>query len=219
MVVQVKVEFPPGQEVRLLRLLDPKTLAKAEAQAVDRTARNVQQEALEAVSDEMGIPVKKLRKRGRGVSGRGSFGTVSKGRKPTARRLSTTVTGYGWPFNVSRWDAQPIYSGESSTLSGRRRRAKGRRRVVAVRHRAYGREQVVAGTWLLGNGAVVVMSGESFRGVWGPGVGQQMEKPHVMRRLERVAQERFLYHFREAARFLFSAAGARARSGVRGARR
>ena len=218
-MIQIDVRVPKTQELRLLRLLDPKTMAKAEAQAVERTAKNVQTEALEAVSDEMGIPVAKLRKRGRGVSGRGSFGAISKGKKATPRRLSTTVTGYGRPFNVSRYGGEAIYAGASTTLSGRKRRRQKGARVVATRHKAWGEERVLPGTWMLQNGAIMVRSGKSFRGVFGPGVAQEMERPPVMRRLEKLATERFLHHFREAAKFLFSDAGARARSGVRGARR
>lgn len=218
-MIDIRVQFPKDEALRLLNLLDPKAMAFAESQAVNRTAKNVQSFGLELIAKKMGISKAKLRKRGRGVSATGNtFGTVSQGRRSTRRTLSTTVTGYGRPFNAGRWDGQEIRSGASTSAGGKRKR-RGKGTVLGTQHRAYGRPQVAPRTWMLRNGAIVVRDGNSFRGVFGPGVAQQMGHRDVMGPLQKHAQERFLFHFKEAVEFAFSAQGKRAVRGIRGSRR
>ena len=216
-MIELDVRIDRRDEARALRWLDPGRVAWAESQAVNRTAANVQTKALELVGEAMGISVSKLRKRGRGATARGKFGAVSRGRAARPKRLITAVTGYGRPFNVTRWGGQEIRAGASVSLKGRKRRGKGR--VVGTTHRAYGREQTALRTWMLPSGAIVVRDGDSFRGVYGPGVAQQMETPEIMGALEREALKRFGEHFRDAVRFAFSPAGDRAVSGIRGSQR
>jgi hypothetical protein len=207
-----------------LRLLDPAAMLASEAQALNRTRNNLQTAAIELVADEMGIPKAKLAKRGRRVSvalsksgsKAGKFGAVSKGRNATRRRLETSVRAFGRPFNVGRWDGQEVREGASTSLSGRKRKGKGR--AVGTTHSAYGRRQFAPGTWRLKNGAIVKRHGKSFRGVYGPGVAQVMEYPHIRRKLDALALKQFDRHFSAAVAFRFSSAG-QALSGGRSSRR
>ena len=194
-MIDLRVEIPAREQTRLLRALDGRAVNWAEVQALNRTRNNVQTTGLEAVAGAMGIKVSKLRKRVRKLEvgqlrASGKFGTVAKGRNATRFRLETSVRGFGRPFNVSRWNAKPI------------RDARGR--VVAVTHSAYGREVTAERTWLLGNGAVVTRSGNSFRGVFGPGVAQMMERRDVRKAMEQEAIKRFPQHFKSAIEFAFT---------------
>ena len=188
-MIDLRIRSP---DLARLRRLDNRRVEFAEAQALNRTATNVRRYGLRQIADEMGVKISQLRKRGRSRPSRrerSKFGSVAKGRRATRRRLETAVIGSGRPFNVSRWTTQPIKVGN---------------RVVAVRHDAYGRAQTAEGTWLLNNGAVVVRSGNSFRGVFGPGVGQMMERRNVVLGMQREAARRFPGHLASALRFVFS---------------
>lgn len=196
----ITIKIPPHQQAALLRALDPKRVAAAEAQALNRTRNNTQTTGLKAVAREMGVKVSQLRKRGRpkdrslATSARkaGKFGAVTKGRNATRRRLETSIVGRGRPFNANRWDGADV------TVAGR---------TVATMHSAYGRRQIAKRTWRLKNGAIVHRKGNSFEGVFGPGVGQMMERKRVLRLMERTVLERFPQHFKSAVEFLFSPAG------------
>lgn len=212
-MISLDIKFPQG--ARGLRLLDAKAVNFAEYTALNRTANNVQKKALELVSKDMGIPVSKLRKRGRSVTAGAKFGTVSKGRRASRRRLETTVTGYGRPFNAGRWGGEEVRAGASVSLGGRRRKRRGGGVVLGTTHSAYGRNQFAKNTWMLNNGAIVKRKGKSFEGVFGPGVGQVMEKRDNIRKLQREAILRFNNHFGVALRFAFSPT-ARTRGAVRG---
>ena len=193
-MIEIKFEIPQRQ---LLQALNPKALEFAEAEALNRTRNNVQTVGLKQIARAMGVKQSQLRKRGKPKdrsiqqSGRkaGKFGAVVKERDATRRRLETGVTGRGRPFNVGRWDGKPV------TVGGR---------TVATEHGAYGRRQIAKRTWQLKNGAIVTRKGNSFRGVWGPGVRQMMERRDVLRMMEREALERFPGHFRSVVRFAFS---------------
>lgn len=208
-MIDLTVKVRPGDVSRLRQFLSPSKVEAAEAQALNRTAANVTKESLRLVADDMGIPVSKLAKRARARTipvrdnnhSSGKFGSVGKGRKATRRRLRTSVVGRGRPFNVSRWKAEEVKGGASVSLKGRKKKGTGR--VLGVLHSAYGRQQFAAKTWRLPNGAVVVRRGESFRGVYGPGVGQVMERRHIVRKLTMEAQKRFDGHFASALRFYF----------------
>ncbi len=214
-MIDIKLEFPPGQQIRLLRILDPKAMETAEAQALNRTRNNVQTLAIKLVAKEMGVTTAKLKKRGRDVQVNlrdsakksGKFGALTKGRNATRRRLHTSVRGFGRPFNVGRWDAQEV------RLPGV---AGGKGRALGVTHRAYGRRQFAKKTWMLENGAVVKRKGRSFQGVFGPGVTQVMEYPHIRRKLERKAIDKWNQHFKSAVQFAFTSRGP---MGPRGGRR
>jgi len=221
-MIDIKLEFPPGQQIRLLRILDPKAMETAEAQALNRTRNNVQTLAIKLVAKEMGITTAKLKKRGRRVEvslrdaakKSGKFGALTKGRNATRRRLHTSVRGFGRPFNVGRWNAQEVRAGESTSLKGRKRKGQGRS--IGVTHAAYGRRQFAKQTWMLKNGAVVKAHGASFKGVYGPGVTQVMEYRHIRRKLEREAVMRWDQHFKSAVQFAFASRGP---MGPRGGRR
>jgi len=220
-VIDIKLEFPPGEQIRLLRILDPKAMASAEVQALNRTRNNVQTLAVKLVAAEMGITTARLKKRGRRVDvsvqdsakKSGKFGAVTKGRNANRRTLSTSVRGFGRPFNVGRWGAEAVKGGASTSLGGRRRKGKGR--VLGVVHSAYGRRQFARGTWQLKNGAVVKRQGRSFEGVYGPGVTQVMEYRHIRRKLEAEAVKRWDQHFKAAVEFAFTSKGQRVARGVR----
>lgn len=186
------IRVTPERGTRLDRLIDPKAVAWAEAQALNRTAGNVQTVGLTEVSKAMGVPVTKLRKRGRAKAPKrpsGKFGAVTKGRKASRRRLETSVIGRGRPFNAGRWNGADV------VVAGR---------TVATMHEAYGRKQIAKRTWRLKNGAIVKRKGASFEGVFGPGVAQMMERASVVRRMEREAVERFEHHFSQAIDFAFA---------------
>ena len=178
------IEIRVRADVASLRFLDGRAVQFAEAQAINRTAGNVQKEAVSVVAEKMGVPRSRIYKRGKRAKGANKFGTVSRGRRANARRLETTITGYGRPFNVSRWNAHKVAGG--------------------VKHAAYGREQIAPGTWKIPSGAVVVRKGQSFRGVWGPGIGQVMEETSTTLHLTRFAQAKFDGHFDSALKFAFS---------------
>lgn len=180
-MIRLDVRVP---RLRRLALVDPKVLRFAEAQALNRTAANVQKVGLKRVSRAMGIKVSDLRKRGKKAGKK--FGAVARGRQATRRRLFTSVVGSGRPFNVRRWGAQPV------RVAGR---------TVAVQHSAYGRPQIAKRAWQLNSGAVVVRSGNSFRSVFGPGVGQMMERKDILRAMQLEATTRFPGHFFSAVRF------------------
>jgi len=211
-VIDVKIQFDKHQQRRLLELLDAKAMAFAEAQALNRTRANVQELALRLVSDDMGIPVSRLKKRGRDVRDSnkksGKLGAISPGRRASARRLITSLRGFGRPFNVSRWDGAVIREGSAVSLkTGRTKKGKGR--AIGTTHKAYGRRQFARDTWMIKSGAIVKRDGSSFEGVYGPGVTQVMEKPVIVRKLSRFAQKRFDHHFKQAVEFAFSSTGQR----------
>lgn len=221
-MIDIRLEFPPGAQIKLLRLLDPKVMAIAEAQALNRTRNNVRTLAIKLVAKEMGITTAKLKKRGRDVQvslrdsakKSGKFGTLANGRNATRRTLHTSIRGFGRPFNVGRWDAQEVRGGASTSLKGRKRKGTGR--VLGTQHSAYGRAQFAQRTWMLENGAVVKRDGDSFSGVYGPGVTQVMEYRHIRRKLEQEAVAKWDQHFRSAVDFAFTARGPQ---GARGSRR
>lgn len=208
-MIELRVANPRDLDRQFLRVLDPKAVAFAEVEALNRTAANVQTLALELVSEDMGIPKSKLRKRGRGARAGAKFGTVSKGRKARARRLSTSVSGYGRPFNVTRWKAEEVREGASTSLKGRKRKGKGG--VLGVTHNAYGRTQFTRNAWIApwpGN-PVILRKGDKLKGVFGPGVAQVLEKRKNLRRLETTATTRFEQHFASRLQFAFSRGGTR----------
>lgn len=227
-MIDVRVKLPNGERVKVLRLLDGKAMQFAEVQAINRTAANMQKLALKIVARKMGVTTAQIKKRGRGTTARGGatkkagkYGTISQGRKANRRTLSTTVDGYGRPWNAGRWEGREIRSGATSGVGGRRD-ARGGGTVIGTTHSAYGRPQVALRTWRLKNGAIVkrkTFNKQSFTGVYGPGIGQQMEKPKVARPLTKYAQKQFAKHFKASVEFAFSPAGLRAVSGVRGSRR
>lgn len=188
-MIVLRLQLPPG--TRIDSIISPKAVAWAEAQALNRTRNNAQTEGLKLVSRAMGISSTDLRKRkgGSASRGKGKFGAVAKGRNATRRRLETSVIGQGRPFNVTRWNGQAVRINN---------------RVVATTHSAYGRRQIAKRTWMLGNGAIVTRSGASFRGVHGPGVGQMMERPKVVRAMQAKVAERFPSHFQSALTFALS---------------
>lgn len=184
-MIDIRATIP---NLRTLRALNGRAVVFAEVQALNRTRNNVQSEGVKAVADAMGIKPSKLRKRGSGTKGN-AFGAMAKGRNANRRRLETSVIGRGRPFNVSRWLVGELKQGA---------------RVWAVTHDAYGRQQTATNVWRLKNGAVVVQSGNSFRGVFGPGVTQMMERKDIAKELEQVAIEQFPRHFKAAIEFAFS---------------
>ena len=202
-MIDIRVKTP---DIRSLRFLDGKGVLFAEAQALNRTASNVHKKGVQLVARELGVPAKDIFKRGRKLKSSTKFGTVSKGKKALPRRLEVGVTGYGRPFNVGRWKGAEIRAGASVGISksGKRRNQKGTRVVVGVTHSAYGRDQFTPKAWMLNNGAVVVRKGKSFRGVWGPGIAQIMEKPKVEAKLRKKAIEKFDKHFASSLKFVFS---------------
>jgi len=195
-VITLKVELPKGEQAKLLRLLSPKRFEEAEAQALNRTANNVQKFGLELVSSYMGIPKSKLNRRGRSVSATktgGKFGAISKGRRASRKRLATDVLGVGRPFNVTRFNATVVRSNKRQT---------------GVTHRAWGVTRTLEKVWMLVNKPgrpVVVREGKSFRGVYGPGVGQVLDITRHRRLMERHAQERFEFHMVSRLRYKFGA--------------
>ena len=64
--------------------------------------------------------------------------------------------------------------------------------------------------------AVVKRKGRSFQGVFGPGVTQVMEYPHIRRKLESKAIDKWNQHFKSAVLFAFTSRGP---MGPRGGRR
>ena len=54
---------------------------------------------------------------------------------------------------------------------------------------------------MLSSGAVVVRSGNSFRSVFGSGVGQMMERKDIVRAMQAEATQRFPGHFNSALQF------------------
>ena len=225
-MIDIKLEFPPGAQIKFLRLLDPAVMAGAEAQALNRTRDNVRTLAIKLVAKEMGITTAKLKKRGRDVQvslrdsakKSGKFGAVALGKDATKRTLSTSVRGFGRPFNVSRWGGELVLPGASVSISrtGKRRKRKGKGRPLGTVHSAYGRQQFAPNTWMLKNKAIMVRDGASFRGVYGPGVTQVMEYPNIRRILERLAVKKWDQHFKSAVEFAFTARGP---VGARGSRR
>lgn len=208
-MIDVTVKLPDGEISKLRRFLHPDKMSFAESQALNRTRANVNKLALKLVAEDMGIPLSKLAKRARARtvsrdnnSPSGKFGGVGPGRKATRRRLTTSVIGRGRPFNVARWKAKEVRSGASVSLKGRNKKGSGT--VLGTLHSAYGREQFAKKAWRLKNGAVVVRHGASFRGVYGPGVGQVMEKREIVRKLVMETQKRFDQHFTSAIRFAFA---------------
>lgn len=208
-MIDVQVKLPDGEIRRLRRFLNPDKMNFAESQALNRTRANVNKLALNLVADDMGVPVSKLAKRAKvrtvsrdNNSPSGKFGGVGPGRKATRRRLTTSVIGRGRPFNVSRWKAKEVRAGASVSLKGRNKKGGGI--VLGTLHSAYGRQQFAQKAWRLNNGAVVVRKGNSFRGVWGPGVAQVMSKRALVRKLEIETQKRFDQHFTSAVRFAFN---------------
>ena len=190
MAIALDIRFAPGDENRLLSKLDPKRYAWAMKEALNRTATNVATFGHKKVAKEMGLTAKQLYKRGRRTQGGNKFGTVSRGRRASIRKLRTTVTGYGRPFNVTRWDGTPVNNNR------------------ATQHSAWGRRIQLEKTWMLmrkpGN-PIVKRRGKSFTGVFGPGVAQMMEKPVILTPMQRFANRRFRVHWRSRLRFAFEA--------------
>ena len=206
-MLEVRVKFPREQFVKALRALDPRTVAWAEAQALNRTGANVQQAGLKEVSKYMGISETRLAKRGRKTDFRGSskFGAFNPTKKATPKSARLTLSARGRPFNVRRFGGKAIHAGARTSL--KQRKTKGKGRILAVQHQAWGRDQVALGVWQLRNGAFVVKKGETFRGVFGPGVTNVIQRRPIMTKLEQVAATRFTHHFNKAIEFAFSRAG------------
>jgi len=180
------------------RALSPDRMLIAESQALNRTRANVNKLAVKIAAQKLGVKPAKIAKRARAQTRGGKFGAVGPGEEATRTRLETSIIGRGRPFNVGRWRAKVVRAGASQSLSGRNRRGTGV--VLGVTHSAYGREQFARSAWMLNNGAVVKRRGQSFTGVFGPGVAQQLEAPDVVRRLERLTQRQFARHFASAVR-------------------
>lgn len=210
-MIQLSVELPPAQEARMLRMLDPKRMRVAEKQALTRTQANVQSESLQLVSKKMGIPIAKLRKRGRVTfASRAAFGAIAKSKNPTLRSLEAQVRATGKPFNVIRWQAREIKGGSSQSIKSRRK-TKGKGRSVAVAHKAWGREQITLGAWIMkaNGGTFVAIKSRSKgrpRGVYGPGVTQVIKYPEVLRALEVHTVTQFNHHYTQAVNYVFSPA-------------
>lgn len=190
-MIEIRLDRATQRQLRRLRILDPQTVALATAQALNRTRNNAQTAGIKAVSLAMGIPRSKLKKRGRAIvtntnARSGKFGAVAKGKNATKRTLRTAVVGRGRPFNVTRWGGKEV---------------KVNKRAVATQHAAYGRKQIAKRTWMLKNRAIVVRQGASFRGVFGPGVGQMMQRPRVVKAMQDEVFARFPGHFSSAFRF------------------
>ena len=211
-MLDIRVELPGPQQVKLLRLLDPKRVTFAEREALNGTARDVQKTALKAISKEMGIPRSKLAKRGRRVdrsSRTGKMGTAPVLRA-TNRRLISGIVGYGRPFNLVRFNAQVIRGGATSSIQTGRAR-KGGGRVIGITHEAWGRKQAAIGLWQLKKGGPIVKrtgrwTGKrgGIEGAYGPGMTHVMQYPHIERRLQRVAVRVFPGRFKKRLRYAFS---------------
>ena len=209
-MLDIRVETPRREFTALLRVLEPSRVAFAEAQACNRTAANVQKTGIELVAKRMGIPQTKLAKRGRRTDWRGrrQHGAFARGRKATRRHLQASLRGVGRPFNVTRFNAVPIYAGSSTSLKTGKQRNPGKkkgRRVIGVAHNAWGRRQTAGpNVWRLKNGAFVIPSGNTFRGMFGPGVTHVLQYPSVEKKLVQVALERYPQHFSSAIEYAFS---------------
>ena len=195
MALRFKLEIPQKEQVRVLRLLSPRPVAWAEAQACNRTANNVKSKALKRISEEVPIDKKDLKKRGRGTSGHGVTRDVS----ANVRRLEAWVTAFGRAFNVTRFNAvQQKGKGED-----------GRWRVVGTTHSAYNRRQYAPRAWKLHQKGVPVVHRDKAKGyidgVFGPSPGWVMSQPHVARELEALAVKKFPQHFVSRLRYALSA--------------
>ena len=182
MALTLSVEWAPGDRQRMISLLDPRRYEWAVRQSINRTAGNVAKAAHAKVAKDMGISKSKLLKRRRRTSASSAkFGSVGRGKRATRRRLEAEVVGFGRPFNATRFEGKPLYGGVG-------------RRQTATYHKSYNRPQVATGTWMLTKKAgnpIVTKSGNSFRGVYGPGVAWVMEQPENLRFLQRFANRRF----------------------------
>lgn len=185
-MLDIRVELPRPQLLKILRTIDGKAVLYAETQALNRTANNVSKVAIKEVSREMGIKRSEIAKRGRRIDFRGTdkYGGINRTKKAARRRLFAVVSGRGRPFNIKRFKAKIAKDGAT--------------------HEAWGRSQFAEGVWRLKNGAFVVRSGKSFRSVFGPGITHVMEYPHVERKLEKEALAKFDGHFATAIRYAFS---------------
>ena len=189
--VQLSIKWAPGDEKKFLSLLDPKRYKWAMKESLNRTAGNVATFGVKKVAKEMGIPEGNLKKRGRFAVGSGKkFGAVSKGRGATARRLAAEVKGYGKPFNAVRWNGAALGDGKRG-----------------VKHEAWGRPQVNLKAWQLTNKPgkpLVIRKGKSFRGLYGPGVTNVMQKPEIEQSMQKFANRRFRGHWRSRLAFAFN---------------
>lgn len=197
MAIGVTVEIPRNTSLRIARLLDPKRMAFAEAQAINRTTGNIATFGLQLVSEEMGIPKSKLLRRGRKLffspSTDEKYGRVSKGRKATVRRLLSEVQFAGRPFNIVRFDGKLTY--------GKNGRSNG------VTFNAWEGQQTTKGPiWQLKNKPgrpIVIKKGDTFRSFYGPGVRDVAKLPKIQRQLEGEALRRFDEHFASAVQFAY----------------
>lgn len=212
-MIALRVRLPRNQ--RFLRMLDGKAVNFAEREALNGTVGVVQKTAIKAVSDETGIPVRNLRKRGRSVNPRSTSGKMGAfpTKKATRHKLAATLTGLGRPFNLSRFNAKEITAGSSSSIkTGRTRRKRGK--ALGVVHEAWGRKQVAMGAFRLGKGnrgPVVVPTGSKgkskrggLRGAYGPGVTHVMRYPQVVSKIEKAAKREFPRRFASRLRYAFS---------------
>ena len=189
-------------------MLDGKAVAFAERESLNGTAAAVQRTARKEISDAMGVTETALRKRGRTVAARnsktGKVGALPL-KRASRRRLVASITGYGRPFNLTRFKAQEVRTGSSTGLTGRRRRGRGM--ALAVVHEAWGRRQVAMGMFVLpvaGKPVVVPRGAKGLRGAYGPGVTHVMEYPAIVRAMQDRATLEFPRRFRERLRYAFS---------------
>ena len=187
----LQIKFAPGDEQKLLSLLDPKRYQWAMKEALNRTAGNTAEFGLKKVAKYMGLSETQLKKRGRFTQGSGKkFGAVSRGKRATQRRLAAEVKGYGKPFNAVRWDGE--------ALGGAKR---------GVQHSAWGRHQINMKAWQLTNKPgkpLVIRDGKSFRGLFGPGVVKVLERDDIERSMAKYANRRFRGHWRSRLTYAFN---------------
>ena len=204
-MITIDIKIPERQKNNALNLVDPKGMAWAEAQALNRAAANTRDFGLKLVARQMGIPRTKLAKRGRRTDWRGSarHGAFSQTKRANRRVATAVLQGFGRPFNINRWKNKPIYEGSRTSIKTRRQtRTRRAQRVIGVTHTAWGDTTTIGNVWRLSNNAYMVRSGKSFRSVYGPGVTHVLQYPRVSKSVIRFAQRRFNHHFRAAVDYV-----------------
>lgn len=209
MALSIQVNLPPGEEQKLLKILDPKRYQWAVKSAINRTSANVQRFTIKQIAKELGTTPSKIKRSGRAVLTSGSFGSVAKGRAATIRRPETSLIGTGRNFNVTRFNAIPLH--------GRREKGATTSGQIGVRHEAYNRDQSAMRTWMLVNkpGRPVVKRVDGLtktkraklEGVYGPGVRWYMEQPKILLSMTRFTQRRFRHHWRSRLAYAMRSRG------------
>lgn len=225
-MIEMQISVPHTTERRVARWTDPARLAKAEAQALNRTVNNLQKAAQDALSEEMGIPKSRLRLRGRFVSARTRQQGALPRRHANRHYLEAVLSGYGRPFNLSRWGAKPVYgarrgSGRGSYTSlktGRvvNPRKSKRGRVLGVQHSAWGRNQFAPRLFMLplAGRPVVKATGNrtkrgkaQLEGAYGPGVTHVLQYTHVRLELANYTRRRLAHHMASRLQYHFGFRG------------